>query len=143
MNLKQIGNEIKKNVPKLNSISRKNLFDVVNLQTNDELMESLKRLELKDPYIDEYVRAMEPIVHPISVQAVFDANERVGRGIAMTMIYSSLRLCKPAIDACGMGKRTLRLPDWDPKKFKYEQGGRELPTALLSIVYDIRMKKGF
>jgi len=143
MNLKALGNEIKQNVPKLNDISSKNLFNVVKLQTNDELMESLNRLELKDPYIDEYVRTMNPIVHPISIQAVFDANARQARGIAMTMIYSSLRLCKPAIDACGMGKRVLRLRDWDPKKFKYDQGGMEKPTALLSIVYDIRMKKGF
>lgn len=143
MNLKEVAKEIKENVPKLNSIARKNLFNVVNLQTNDELMESLNRLELKDPYIDEYVRTMKPIVHPISVQAVFDANERQARGIAMTMLYASLRLCKPAIDACGMGKRVMRLPDWDKKKFKYEEGGMDKPTALLKIVYDIRIKKGF
>jgi len=143
MDLKQAGREIQKNIPKLSYISKKNLFNVVNLQTNDELMESLNRLELKEPFIDEYVRAMKPIVYPISIQGVFDANERTGRGIAMTMLYTSLRLCKPAIDACGMSKRTMRLPDWDPKKFKYEQGGMEKPTALLSIVYDIRMKKGF
>lgn len=143
MDLKAKGKEIKGNFAKLDSVSRKNMFNVVKLQTNDELMESLKRLELKDPYIDEYVRTMRPIVHPISTQAVFDANERAARGIAMTMVYAALRLCKPAVDACGMTKRTMRLPDWDPKKFKYEQGGMEKPTALLSIVYDIRMKKGF
>ena len=135
--------DFRKNLPLLSKEARINLRKVVDLQTNDELIESLTRLDLEIPFIDEYMRTIEPFVRPISIRGVFDANERNGRGIAMVMLYMNFRLCKPAIDALGMTKRTIRLPDWDKKKFQYAEGDREKPTAILKIVYDIRIKKDF
>lgn len=143
MNLRKQKQAIKKNIAPLSPEARKNLRLVIELQTNDELMESLTRLHLEQPFIDEYMRAFSPIVIPISILGVFNANERRARGMAMTMLCVSIKLCKPAIDAIGMTKRTIRLPDWDPSKFKYAEGDRSLPTAMVRIVYDIRMKKGF
>ncbi len=136
---------IGKNLPTLTAIARKNLFDVVNLQTNDELIESLTRLHLKTPYIDEYMRTIEPIVRPISIRGVFDAGERTGRGIAMTMLYSALLICKPVVDLCGMEKSTMRLPDWPINKWYYGENRDDVdePSAVLKIVFEIRMKKGF
>lgn len=135
--------KIKKNLPALTTEGRKNLFNVVNLQTNDELIESLTRLHLKTPYIDEYMRTIAPIVRPISIRGVFDAGERTGRGIAMTMLYSMLMMCTPATDACRMSKSTYRLRDWSKEKWQYSEGSMDDPTAILKIVYDIRMKKDF
>ena len=136
--------KIKSNLPPLSSEARTNLRKVIDFQTNDELIESLNRLKLKTPYIDEYMRTISSVVRPINVQAVFDRGERTARGIAMTMLYVTMRMCKPVIDALGMSKRTLRLPDWDKKKFSIiETGDMDKETPLLKLVYEMRIKKGF
>ena len=148
MDLKQACREIQKNIPKLSYISKKNLFNVVNLQTNDELMESLNRLELKEPFIDEYVRAMKPIVYPISIQGVFDANERTGRGIAMTMVYSAIKLTQnqDCMNMLGYSKSLFHsktgedlLSGVSSLTDDYDLAG---PSAVAKIVYDMRKKKG-
>ena len=135
--------KIKKNLPALTVEGKKNLRQVVLWQTNDELIESLTRLHLKTPYIDEYMRTIEPVVRPISIQGVFDAGERNARGIAMTMLFCMLRLCNPATDALRMSKSTFRIKDWSKERFQYTEGSMDDPTAILKIVYDIRMKKDF
>jgi len=148
VDLKQIKKKIKESLPTISKLGSKNLRLVIELQTNDELIETFQRLEWKIPFIDEYTRAFDPIVHPISIRAVFDANEERARGIAMTMLCSNLRICKPVIEALGMGRKALRLQDWSKDKFQYEdvyylKGKKLEPTPLLKMVYEMRIKKGF
>lgn len=130
-------------LPKLSKQGSINLRKVIEWQTNDELAETLSRLDVETPFIDEYMRTIAPIVRPISIKGVFDAGERNGRGIAMVMICTIIKLCHPAVDALNMSKRVLRLDDWEESKFQYIEGDRKNPTAILKIVYDIRIKKGF
>lgn len=135
--------EIGGNIPKLSKEAKSNLFKLIWWQTNDELIDSIDRLFLKTPFIDEYMRTMNVSIRPISIRGVFDSNEINAKGIAMTMLYCNFWINAESIKALGMSKSTFRLPDWDKSKFQYDERAKDAPTALLQIVYDFRMKKGF
>ena len=121
---------------------------MVDLQTNDELIESLTRLEFKEPFIDEYMRTIEPIVRPISIRGVFDANERTGRGIAMTMVYTAIKLTQnqDCMNMLGYSKSLFHSKTGEELLAGISSLNDDLdlagPSAVAKIVYDMRMKKG-